>query len=172
MSNFPIECSIFPDSDNENAKPLEISRATKPTMLPTPIKLSSKVSQDLEKLTLHVRYDIMEQTSLIIAELTAVDAKYSALATPCLTKKPFRKSSMKPIDTRGGEGSGEQSALENFHAVTLRELHSQLGSVRAYIRELDQKYSGIARNLQDQVQQLEYRNAAMTAEIDRIRRFY
>ncbi|VDM35082.1 unnamed protein product [Hydatigera taeniaeformis] len=118
-----------------------------------------------------VRYDIMEQISSIMSDLVAIDLKYSKLAQIDTTqaKEQAQLSTQDPVQIKSGN---KETALESLHAYTISELHSQLNSLRGYIRDLDSKFSEVAKCVQERLERLEHSKNELSCEVERLRRFY
>nr|CDS25684.1 conserved hypothetical protein [Hymenolepis microstoma] len=117
---------------------------------------------------LAIRHDIMDLISAVLSDLVAIDMKYSNLAH--VTKTTIEPRPQAPFRNPGLQVG--QTLLDSFHNFTTSELHKQLGSVRNYIQDLDSKYSDVARSIQENISNLEQANVNLTAEVERLRKFY
>ena len=148
----------------------DLSNKVGPVEIPKAAELEGNSGQSLAHLKALVRYDIMEEISIIMSDLVAIDLKYSEFTRTC--EREVREDAIAEApDLRPNVGHRE-SPLEDLHAFTVAELRGQLGHVQNFIRELDAKYSDIAETVQKRIQKLEQLNTELYAEVERLRHFY
>lgn len=156
------------EEENEQSNLEENARSVRLTDMP---ELTGSSDRSLTVLKACVRHDIMEQISLVISELVAIDLKYSELAQISASqgKERMEISIRDPIP---GNDDQKRTPLESLHAYTIAELHSQLSSLRVFIQDLDAKYLEVARCVRERIEKLEQCKTELSSEVEHLRRFY